>query len=338
MDEWHIGDPVDWGDGWMDAQNWGHGGDDGNDDHCSGSYGGHGSYGGYRPPVDIDQVNRNRLKSIKHNYESKLKEAREARNDELRIRCYGEALEYANRYSEQSEKWGITVEGMPDRSHALSKEDIDWISKRHYDEYGKLHILSTDQTENLERLLNESGNGHIIKSNEETRRIRNKEHAREMAIYHAEKLKKDYFKHLEKANELVLKGKFSKAMKEYRKAVSAHEEFFKRDIPNRIWRKMPEKSLNPEAVDNIMIIYKKTHPLLTSSKKHAEINREILDMLEGDWDDSLCEADVEVQEILHQKQLERQKRKEKVQEIGADAIVGARIVGDKILKRIRKRQ
>ena len=28
MDEWHIGDPVDWGDGWMDAQNWGHGDDD----------------------------------------------------------------------------------------------------------------------------------------------------------------------------------------------------------------------------------------------------------------------------------------------------------------------
>jgi len=28
MDEWHIGDPVDWGDGFMDAQNWGHGQDD----------------------------------------------------------------------------------------------------------------------------------------------------------------------------------------------------------------------------------------------------------------------------------------------------------------------
>ena len=24
MDKWHIGDPVDWGDGWMDAQNWHH--------------------------------------------------------------------------------------------------------------------------------------------------------------------------------------------------------------------------------------------------------------------------------------------------------------------------
>ena len=32
MDEWHIGDPVDWGDGFMDAQNWGHGGSDDEDD------------------------------------------------------------------------------------------------------------------------------------------------------------------------------------------------------------------------------------------------------------------------------------------------------------------
>ena len=27
MYEWHIGDPVDWGDGFMDVQNWGHGND-----------------------------------------------------------------------------------------------------------------------------------------------------------------------------------------------------------------------------------------------------------------------------------------------------------------------
>ena len=33
MNEWHIGDPVDWGDGWMDAQNWGHGHDDGKERH-----------------------------------------------------------------------------------------------------------------------------------------------------------------------------------------------------------------------------------------------------------------------------------------------------------------
>ena len=32
MDEWHIGDPVDWGDGFMDAQNWGHQYDDDEDE------------------------------------------------------------------------------------------------------------------------------------------------------------------------------------------------------------------------------------------------------------------------------------------------------------------
>ena len=37
MDEWHIGDPVDWRDGWMDAQNWGHGQDD-DDKKISSSY------------------------------------------------------------------------------------------------------------------------------------------------------------------------------------------------------------------------------------------------------------------------------------------------------------
>ena len=33
MYEWHIGDPVDWGDGFMDAQNQGYGNDDEEDDH-----------------------------------------------------------------------------------------------------------------------------------------------------------------------------------------------------------------------------------------------------------------------------------------------------------------
>ena len=37
MDEWHIGDPVDWGDGFMDAQNWGRRNvdDEENDSHNS---------------------------------------------------------------------------------------------------------------------------------------------------------------------------------------------------------------------------------------------------------------------------------------------------------------
>ena len=334
MDEWHIGDPVDWGDGWMDAQNWGHGGDDENDDDCSGSYR---SYGDYGQSIDPDQANMNRLKYKKDSYERKLKEAREAINDEYRIRYYGEALKLAEEYFEESEKWGITVDGMPDRNHVLSNEDVDWISKKHYDECFKFHILSTDQTEDLENLLRQSGNGGRIKRNEETHRQISIENAKRRAANHIKYLNEEYFKHIEKANELVMKGKFAKAMKEYQKAVSAYDEFVKSDnVSVKIVREMPEKSLTPEAVDHIMIIYKKTHPLLTSRKKDGEINKEILDMLGGDWNDRLGEADREVQEIFHQKQLERQKRKEKVQEIGVDAIVTARIVGDKILRRLRK--
>lgn len=332
--EWQIGDPVDYTtDGWMDAQNWGRGGSD-EDDQSSGS---HGGYRRYRPPVDREEMNRRSLRYKKDAYQSNLKKAREEKNDEYRIRYYGEALKCARQYFEESERLGITVDGMPDRSHVLSSGDVDWISKKHYGEFEKLHILSTDQTANLERLLKESGNGHIIKRNEETRRQRNKENARKREIDYVKYLKADYFKHIEKANGLVLKGKFEKAMKEYQKAVSTYDDFFKRDsAPVKIMSKMPEKSLTPEAVDHIMIIYKRTHPLLTSRKKHHAINRQILDMLEGDWDDRLSEADREAAQILEQRNLERQKRKQKVEDIATDVIVGARIVGDNILKRLRK--
>ena len=172
MDEWHIGDPVDWGDGWMDAQNWGRGGENEDDNYNSGSRGGSSSYGGYRPHVDPEQIKRSSLEYKKDAYERKLKDARNQTNDERRIRCYIEALEYANQYFEDSEKMGITIEGMPERNHLLSKGDVDWISEKHYDEFDKIHILSTDPTENLERLLNESGNGRRIQRNKNIRRER----------------------------------------------------------------------------------------------------------------------------------------------------------------------
>ena len=334
--EWQIGDPVDDSNGGtMDAMNWGHGSDDEDDDDYSVSHDDHRSYGGYRPQVSREQMNRNRLASKKDQYERKLKEARKQTNDEYRIKYYGEALEYAQEYFEQSKKLGITVEGMPDRNHLLSKEDVDWISKKHYNEFYKIHILSTDQTENLEKLLKESGNGDRIKSNEETRRARSEEYAQRRGIDHARYLKGDYFKRIEKANEFALKNKPRHAIKEYQNAISAYEQFFKSNYAtDRMKRNMPEKSLTPDAVDHIMIIYKKTHPLLTSTTVNQKSNREILDMLNGEWDDRLREADAEVARILEQRNLERQRRKEKVQDIAVDVIVGARIVGDSILNRL----
>ena len=226
---------------------------------------------------------------------------------------------------------------MPDRNNLLSKEDVEWISKKHYDEFFKLHILSTDQTENLEKLLKESGNGERIKNNEDTRRARMEENARRMGIDHAKYLIDDYFKRIEKANELVLKNKPRHAIKQYQKAISSYEEFFQSNYATKTMkRQMPEKNLTPEAVDNILTIYKKTHPLLTSNKTDVRINSEIRDMLDWYWDDRLSEADRDVAQILEQKNLERQKRKEKVEDIAVDVIVGARIVGNSILNRFRR--
>ena len=336
--EWKIGDPVDDSNGGtMDAMNWGHGEDEVADNYTSGNYENHNSYGGYRPQLSREQKNRRRLSYKKDDYERKLKEARRQTNDEYKIRYYGEALKCAEEYFEESEKLGITVDGMPDRNHLLSKDDIEWISKKHYDEFFKLHILSTDQTENLEKLLKESGNGERIKRNEETHRARNEENARRMGINHAKYLMDDYFKRIKKANELVLKNKPRHAIKEYQKAIGSYEEFFQSDYAtNTMKRQMPERRLTSDDVDNIMTIYKKTHPLLTSNKGSRKINSEIREMLSWYWDDRLDESDREVAQILEQRNLERQKRKEKVEDIAVDVIVGARIVGNSILNRFRR--
>lgn len=336
--EWKIGDPVDDSNGGtMDAMNWGHGSDDEEDVHSSQSNGGHSSYGGYRPQPSPEQRNRRRLSYKKDDYERKLREARRQTNDEYRIKYYGEALKCAEEYFAESEKLGITVDGMPDRNHLLSKEDIEWISKKHYDEFFKFHILSTDQTENLEKLLKESGNGERIKSNEETRRARSEENARKRGLDHARYLIDDYFKSIQKANDLALKNKPRHAIKQYKKAIRTYEDFFQNAYAtNTMKRQMPKKNLPPYAVRHIITIYKNNHPLLKSNKVNEMIHSEIREMLSWYWDDCLDEADQEVAQILEQRNLERQKRKEKVEDIAVDVIVGARIIGNSILNRFRR--
>lgn len=301
--------------------------------HSSSSRG----YGGYTPYIDPIERDKRRIQSRKNSLDWKLKEARDQKNHDIRIKYYLKALEYADDYFEESERTGMTADGLSDRKSIFSKEDIDWISQQHYNEYGRLHILSIDQTENLEKLLNESGNAHKIRQNEMTRQKRHEEYLKEMKIQNVINLRKNYFKHIEKANELVLKDKPKKAMKEYRKALEDYEKYFKSDYGvDSQKNKMHDKKFTTEAVDNIMKLYIKTHPLLTSRQKHKEMNAEILEMLDGQWDSRVEEADKTVQEILHQKELEKEKRKEKITEFGADVIFGAKIAGDKLRERFKK--
>ena len=55
MDEWHIGDPVDWGDGWMDAQNWGRRDSDDEDEEEDNTF------DNTQPPSFSDPVHPGRL-------------------------------------------------------------------------------------------------------------------------------------------------------------------------------------------------------------------------------------------------------------------------------------
>ena len=156
-------------------------------------------------------------------------------------------------------------------------------------------------------------------------------------IEHVKNLKEGYFRSIEKANELVLKNKPRHAIKEYQKAISSYEEFFQSTYAtSEMKREMPDKSLSPEDVENILTIYKKTHPLLTLNKVNEKTHEEIIDMLGGEWDSCLREADRQVAQILELKKLKRQKRKQEVEDIVVDVIVGARIFGNSIVNRFRR--
>ena len=81
-----------------------------------------------------------------------------------------------------------------------------------------------------------------------------------------------------------------------------------------------------------MVMYVETHPLLTSNKKKIKINREILEMLDGKWDDMILEADRKAQDIYNEKQM---KRKEAIKKVG-EALGDVMIFADNMLQRIRK--
>lgn len=96
--------------------------------------------------------------------------------------------------------------------------------------------------------------------------------------------------------------------------------------------KMPEGKFTSDTVRHMMVIYVKTHPLLTSKKKKLDINREIVEMLDGKWENHIEDADRKAQEIYD----EKQKKKQELLNVASDVVAGAMIVGDKIFSRIKR--
>lgn len=286
----------------------------------------------YQPsPESIKQRRKRDLKRQCENYEASINAARNENNDNSRRKHYGDALEHVGKYSRLSESYGMSPCDMPNMKHALSDADVEWLGQRHYESQHKLALFGNDEKDELEDILKRSGNEMVIRQNKSRYDALRRANAQRREIEDTKQLRRDYFEHVKKANAAVDDGKIKRAMKEYRKADYCWCEYFKRNYrKDSNSEEMPENKFFDDAVDHMMVIYLKTHPILTSKKKHLKIHSEILEMLDGKWDGRIAEADRRAQEVLDEKHRKRQELFNKA----GDVIVGARIVGDKIFQRL----
>ena len=288
----------------------------------------------YQPsPESIKQRRKRDLKRQCENYEASINAARNENNDNSRRKHYGDALEHVGKYSRLSESYGMSPCDMPNMKHALSDADVEWLGQRHYESQHKLALFGNDEKDELEDILKRSGNEMVIRQNKSRYDALRRANAQRREIEDTKQLRRDYFEHVKKANAAVDDGKIKRAMKEYRKADYCWCEYFKRNYrKDSNSEEMPENKFFDDAVDHMMVIYLKTHPILTSKKKHLKIHSEILEMLDGRWDGRIGEADRQAEEVLDEKHKKRQELFNKA----GDVIVGARIVGDKIFQRFGK--
>jgi ribosomal protein L32 len=291
------------------------------------------SYSPRYAPLSREEREKRDLERKKEMYERKLDSARSEENFSVKMRRYNEAVDYFNDYVNLSKRFGMDIEGMPRGNSALPDTDLQGLSKMHYDSQGKFALFGNYEKDELEKLLERSGNANVITSNKSRRNAELKSQSRKYRIRRAQELRKYYFEHIEKANGFVDEDNHKKAMKEYRRANSCWNSYFDYDYKKDPQKdEMPDDKFTSEAVEHMMVIYVKTHPILTSKKKQLKINREIVEMLDGKWDDKIHEADRKAQEILD----ERQRRKQEAIERVGEAIGDAMIFGSKIIERFRK--
>ena len=298
----------------------------GNDDYDGICFSGGSS--SYTPPSNEELLRRK-----KERYERYLNYARSEENFPIKMERYNKAIDYFEEYLQLSKRFGMGIEGMPSENNMLPETDLKWIGERHYKSQTKFSLFGNTEKAELEKLLNRSGNANVIRDNQAKLQKEREAQSRQYRIDQAKNERKWYFEHIKKANRLVYEDNFKKAMKEYRNAGSCWESYFKYDYekdPDRDM--MPEDRFTSDAVEHMMVMYVETHPILTSNKKKIKINREILEMLDGKWDDEILEADRKAQDIYNEKQM---KRKETVKKVG-EAIGDVMIFADNMLQRIRK--
>ena len=264
------------------------------------------------------------------------------------ISYFKQAVEVHKKYRDHLCRIGIHAidyKPLPKSPNVLPERAIQICSKIHleyeisaiseHDKQIMKNVKTILRKKDVESILRESGQDNIISQNRELAKNKTKDH-----IQH---LRRRYYDILSSANKSAVSdsrfnfsAKFS--IKQYKEAIKVHEEYFnsqykKYDDKYYILPQPPER-FTDEAIHYLLILYKKSHPLVSSSKSDSEINLEISKMLMKLHESDLKNVDNELKAQISRKKFEKEKlreqRIEKVNEVIADTYVAANIAASKL--------
>ena len=324
----HCGTTFSWGD------------DEDDEDDCY-RYSGR-SHSIYSPPSKSEF-----LSSKASMYRYYLDGARSERDPARKMEAYRKVVDKGIEYLNFAKEHDLEPLEIPDINHILARRDVEKCGDIYYDYLSKFGILTDYEKtrKDCRYVLKMSGNSGEI-AIRERRHNKAVELSRKQYEAHRQKenvikSRENYFKNIQKANKFVLRDSKSKALNHYKKAIENHESYFngkyeKYDSGNSKIMPQPPERLTEEAIYYLLILYQKTHPLLASSKSDLTINSEVSNILSALHTAELIEADNNVKDIVRQRQAKRQMQKEKVEDVITDGIVGVRLLGDKLLNRLKK--
>lgn len=287
----------------------------------------------YEPLTPLDVI-----KTKEELCRSSLEQARNAHYDSDKIEYYKKALKRAEDYISYRKVHGLDT-WITSAADFFTQLDINIISRIHCD--SQIHYFlspSYDLIRDCEEILERTGNGDIVSKNNQLVEKRKREIEIENKKSRIKKLREDYFKHLKWAQGNMEKNKFTNAFNEYKKAFDCYDSYFKQEYDlDEDHDLMPDKRLSQAIVDDLLVIYKNTHPLLTSKNRDLKVNSEIVKILDGKYDDDLSRMEGEAREIKRQRELEMEKNKAEWVDGAAVVIAGARVLGEEIFKMLKNK-
>ena len=193
-----------------------------------------------------------------------------------------------------------------------------------------------DAKKEYESILNETGNKNNVLANK-------REVQEERTKHHIKYLRERYFGKIESGKKNVEASAnyigYKLSIRSYKKAIEAHKEYFNsqyKRYDHDGYKKLPQppERLTDDAINDLLLLYKKTHSLKNSSKLVLNINLEISEMLMELHEDKLKNADEELKEQIHQEEIEKKRiKEERIEKIGnavGETYVMAQIAADKI--------